>query len=62
MRHGKKGSVDEAEEPEGDLVSVASLDVSSDYVAVWEVCNLSKAFFLATHLKEVLLVHLQVAL
>ena len=39
--------VDEAKEPEGDLVAVACLDAVGHDIAVGEVGNLGEAFLLA---------------
>lgn len=53
-----EGLVDESEEPEGNLVAVACLYVVGNDVTVGKVGNLGEALFLASNLKEVLLVYL----
>ena len=55
-------SVDETEEPEGDFIAVAGLDVGSDNVTVRKVGYLGEALFTATYLEDILLVNLQVTL
>jgi len=37
-------SIEEAEEPEGDAVSAADLEVVGDHAAVWEVFDLRETF------------------
>lgn len=55
-------SIDESEEPEGNFVSVAYLDVVDNDVAVGQVGNLWEAFLFASHLKNVVAVYLQISL
>ena len=43
-RVSRTRSIEEAEEPEGDAVSAADLEVVGDHVAVWEVFDLRETF------------------